>query len=92
MLSWPDSRTGVPSRTSEPNASASAVAQSMGEASVITLRRRSSMGTSLGWTLKPEGTVPMRSAARASLSTGTAVSGEASGGLRLKPVHGPRGS
>ena len=57
-VSWPVSRIGVPSVSSEANASASACAQSMPRrvGAPSASRRRSSCLTSLGWTVKPSGT------------------------------------
>ena len=53
--SWPVRRIGVPSVSSEANASASACAQSMPPSAPSASRRRSSCLTSFGWTVKPSG-------------------------------------
>ena len=57
--SWPARRTGVPSSSSEPNASASAVAQST---SPLGVHRGAGLelAASLGWTVKPSGYVGQR--------------------------------
>ena len=54
--SWPASRTGRPSMSSEPNARISPVPQSIGP-SVIAAARRCSCGITFGWTVKPSGGV-----------------------------------
>ena len=54
--SWPASRTGRPSISSEPNARISPVPQSIGP-SVIAAARRCSCGITFGWTVKPSGGV-----------------------------------
>ena len=54
--SWPASRTGRPSISSEPNARISPVPQSIGP-SVIAAARRCSCGITFGCTVKPSGGV-----------------------------------
>ena len=54
-LSWPLSRTGVPSSSSEPNARVSANAQSTAPRDSSVLTRPAKMRASLGLTLKPGG-------------------------------------
>ena len=71
--SWPVSRTGTPSVSSEANASVSAWAQSMPPSSPSAVRRRSSCLTSFGWTVKPSGTVRSSALSARSSSAGTAV-------------------
>src|ERR671939_109600 len=76
--SWPVRRTGVPSLSSEANASASAWAQSMPPSGSTVSRRRSSCLSSLGWTLKPSGSRSRSSlsAIRRSAETAVLTSGE----------------
>jgi hypothetical protein len=54
--SWPDSRTGRPSMSSDPNARISPVPQSIGP-SVMACERRWSCGITFGCTVKPPGGV-----------------------------------
>ena len=72
-VSWPVSRTGIPSTTSVASASASAWPQSIPPSSSAS-RRRSSWRASFGLTVKPSGVATSsRSSSRSRLS-GTAVS------------------
>ena len=76
-VSWPVRRSGVPSVSSDANASASACAQSIPcspPAAVSASRRRSSCLTSFGWTVKPSGTRSSCSPSSRSRAAGTAVS------------------
>ncbi len=70
--SWPDSRTGRPSISSEPNARISPVPQSIGP-SVIAAARRCSWGSTLGCTVKPSGALTCASEIRLRVSIGIAV-------------------
>ena len=73
-LSWPLRRTGLLSSSSEPNANASANAQSYGPPAWNTLRRRSSrLRLSLGSTWMFSGTWLTARAMRSIVSTGIAV-------------------
>ncbi len=74
LESWPLTRTGVPSRTSEPKASASAVPQSSGRAPSAIFARRASCWTILGLRRKPAGTVVSARPIAASVSRATPVS------------------
>ena len=74
LESWPLIRMGVPSRRSEPNASASAVPQSSGAAPSAIFARRASCWTILGLMWNPAGTVAMARPIRASTSRETPVS------------------
>ena len=72
-VSWPVSRTGMPSTSSEANASASAWPQSIPPSSSAA-RRRSSWRASFGWTVKPSGTRSSSSFSSRRRSSRTAVS------------------
>jgi hypothetical protein len=74
--SCPDSRTGRPSISSDPNARISPVPQSMGP-SVIAAARRCSCGSTLGCTVKPSGALTWASEIRLRTSIGMAVSSSA---------------
>ena len=70
--SWPASRTGRPSISSEPNARISPVPQSIGPA-VIAAARRCSWGSTFGCTVKPSGAFTWASEIRLSVSLEIAV-------------------
>ena len=74
-VSWPVSRTGTPSASSDANASASACAQSIPAPSSIALRRRSRNGCSLRCTSKSSGVASSCSLSFRSVSAGTVVRG-----------------
>ena len=86
--SWPVRRTGVPSVSSEANASDSACAQSMPPSAPSASRRRSSCLTSLGWTVKPSGTRSSSSLSccRRSAETAVLTSGEGERSSWYSPV------
>jgi hypothetical protein len=70
--SWPVSRTGRPSISSEPNARISPVPQSIGPL-VMAAARRCSCGSTFGWTVKPSGVLTWASEIRLRNSGGMAV-------------------
>jgi len=72
-LSWPDSRTGRPSSSSEQKASASPVAQSMPSPVLIALARASRKRWMVRWTWKPLGTAATFSPISLSVSISTPV-------------------
>ncbi len=87
--SWPVSRIGTPSVSSDAKASDSACAQSIPPSVPIDSRRRSSCLTSLGWTVKPSGTRSSSSLSSCRRSAGTAV--RTSGDGERSSVYSPVG-